>query len=66
MPDPVETTELRVGEENIPIFIMAFKEVKNVKDLKPMLMDGSIDAALVSAKKVGICAISHLHVMFQI
>ena len=48
----METTELIVGEEEIPVYIMAFKDVKNAKDLKPMLMDGSINAALVSAKKI--------------
>ncbi|XP_043201501.1 EKC/KEOPS complex subunit TPRKB-like [Amphibalanus amphitrite] len=52
MPEPVETTELRVGEEDIPVYIMTFKDVKNVKELKPMLMDGRINAALVSAKKI--------------
>ena len=52
MPDPIETTELRVGEEDILVYIMVFKDVKNIKDLKPMLMDGRINVALVSAKKV--------------
>ena len=52
MPGPMETNELRVGDEDVPVYIMVFKDVKNVKDIKPMLMDGRINAAVVSAKKV--------------
>jgi len=52
MAESAEQHVIQVEDKEHKVFIQVYRDVKNTAELRPLLMNGTINAAVVSAKKI--------------